>query len=212
VRQDSGSVGLTTGLVRLGPRTIVSVTTLVLVASVALNVLLAYRVRDLATGRSARAVDYRLKTGTVVPAIEAKRLDGKQSLISYKDAKQPTVLYVFTPPCIWCARNMDNFKTLLDQEKGNYRFIGVSLSETGLAEYVGKNALNIPVYSGLSPETRRAYKLGSTPQTIVVSADGEVLQDWAGAYVGEQQKQIEAFFHVTLPGLRELPNFVAGEW
>jgi hypothetical protein len=24
-----------------------------------------------------------------------------------------------------------------------------------------------------------------------------------GAYVGEEQKQVEAFFHVSLPGLRE---------
>jgi hypothetical protein len=76
------------------------------------------------------------------------------------------------------------------------------LSEDGVAQYVAKNALEIPVYSALSPETLKNYKLGSTPQTIVVSADGEVLQNWIGAYVGEQKSQVEAFFHVTLPGVR----------
>ena len=54
----------------------------------------------------------------------------------------------------------------------------------------------------LSPETLKTYKLGSTPQTIVISSEGKVLQDWARAYVGEQQKQIEVYFHVSLPGLR----------
>lgn len=43
------------------------------------------------------------------------------------------------------------------------------------------------------------------PQTIVVSAEGRILQSWMGAYAGEQRKAIEAYFHVSLPGLRELP-------
>jgi len=97
---------------------------------------------------------------------------------------------------------MDSFKTLLDKERGQYRFIGLSLSEETLREYVVKNDLNLPVYSGLSPETLKAYKLGSTPQTIVISPEGKVLEDWAGAYVGNQKSQVEAFFHVSLPGIR----------
>jgi len=97
---------------------------------------------------------------------------------------------------------MDNLKTLLSKEAGEYRFIGVSLSEQSLAEYVAKNDLKLPVYSGLSPGTLMTYKLGSTPQTIVISSEGKVLQDWAGAYIGDQKSQVEAFFHVTLPGIR----------
>ena len=104
---------------------------------------------------------------------------------------------------------MDNFKTLLEKEGGHYRFIGLSLSEETLAEYVAKNELTIPVYCGLSQETIKTYKLGGTPQTIVVSQDGRVLQDWAGAYVGRQKDEIEAYFHVKLAGLRELPKQTA---
>ena len=65
--------------------------------------------------------------------------------------------------------------------------------------------------SGLSPETLKTYKLGSTPQTIVISPEGKVLQDWVGAYVGDQKSQVEAFFQVTLPGLRELPKAEAAK-
>jgi len=101
---------------------------------------------------------------------------------------------------------MDNFKRLLDTEGGHYRFIGLSLSEEAVAEYVAKNGMKLPVYSGLSPETLKTYKLGSTPQTIVISPEGKVLQDWVGAYVGDQKSQVEAFFRVSLPGLRELPK------
>jgi len=58
------------------------------------------------------------------------------------------------------------------------------------------------VYTDLSDDTKKAYKMGGTPQTIVVSSDGQVLQNWNGAYTGEQQKQVEEFFGITLPGLK----------
>jgi peroxiredoxin len=184
--------------------------TIALVVSVALNVLLAHKVRSLTDARSARIAEQQLKVGTTAPPITAKRLDGQEETISYEQVKQTTVLYIFTPPCTWCARNMDNLKTLLDKETDHYRFIGLSLSADALPEYVAKNDLKLPVYSGLSPETLKTYKLGGTPQTIVISPEGKVLQDWVGAWVGDQQKQVEAYFHVTLPGLRELPKAEAG--
>jgi peroxiredoxin len=182
-----------------------------LVLSVMLNVLLARKVRSLNNLQASRTADRFLKAGATVPPITANRLGGQQEAISYQNADQATVLYVFTPPCTWCARNMDNFKTLLDKERGQYRFIGLSLSEQGLANYVAENNLTLPVYSGLSPEAIRTYKLGGTPQTIVVSPKGKVLQHWAGAYVGDQKSQVEAYFHVSLPGLRELPRSDAGK-
>jgi hypothetical protein len=186
------------------PKPALAAITLALVASVSINVLLARKVRSLDSARLAQLSEYQLKVGAKVPPINALRLGGQQETLSYRSADQPTVLYIFTPPCTWCARNIDNLETLLDEKSSQYRFIGLSLSENGLAEYVVKNELKLPVYSGLSPETLKAYKLGSTPQTIVISPEGKVLQDWAGAYVGEQKSQIEAFFHVALPGLREV--------
>jgi peroxiredoxin len=192
-------------------RALLPVISVVLVVSVALNVLLARRVRSLGHAQVAKVAEYQLKVGTTIPPITAKRLDSKQEVISYQDTNQPTVLYIFTPPCSWCVRNMDNLKTLVAREAGAYRFIGLSLSEQGLAEYVAKNDLKIPVYSGLSAEALKTYKLGTTPQTIVISPEGKVLEDWAGAYVGEQQKQVEAFFHVSLPGLREPPKAEAAK-
>jgi peroxiredoxin len=195
----------------LGARTTNISITVALVLSVAMNVLLGHRVRSVTEAQRARVGERLLKIGTSVPPIGAKRLDGQQEVVSYQGTIQTTVLYIFTPPCTWCARNMDNLKTLLEKEGGHYRFIGLSLSEETLQEYVTKNHLKLPVYSGLSPETLKTYKLGSTPQTIVISPEGKVLQDWVGAYVGDQKSQVEAYFHVTLPGLRELPKAEAAK-
>jgi len=192
-------------------RYVVTAEIVLLLASVSLNVVLARRLWFFTHFQSIKASERLLKVGTTLPPIVAKRLGGQQEIISYQGASQATVLYIFTPPCAWCARNLDNLKTLLDKESAQYRVIGLSLSEEGLPEYVTKNGLKLPVYSGLSTEVKERYKLSGTPQTIVVSPDGRVLQNWMGAYVGDQKSQVEAFFHVSLPGLREMPKAEAAK-
>ena len=175
---------------------------LLLVFSVSLNVLLARRVQSLRVQSENRLAPL-LTVGTLVPPITAERIDGKNETLTYSSSPAPTVLYIFTPPCTWCARNMDNFKTLVEKGSGRYRFIGLSLEDQGLAGYVKKYDLTLPVYARLSPQTKETYKLSGTPQTIVISSDGRVLQNWMGAYIGDRKSQIEAFFHVALPGIRE---------
>jgi peroxiredoxin len=179
--------------------------TAALVVSIALNVLLAHRLKGLTNVQAARISEYQLKRGVTVPPITAKRLDGQQEVISHQGGTQPTVLYIFTPPCHSCARNLDNIKTLFDNEREKYRFVGLSMSPEGLEQYVAKNDLKLPVCSGLSTETLKAYKMSGTPQTIVVSPEGRVVRNWSGAYEGDQISQVKAFFQVKLPGLRPDP-------
>src|SRR5260370_7054253 len=69
-----------------------------LVISVALNVLLAEKVRRLNHFRAGSIADHLLKAGSTVPPIAAKRLDGQQERISYHGASQRTFLYIFPPP------------------------------------------------------------------------------------------------------------------
>ena len=178
-----------------------TLTALLLAGSVALNVVLAHNLRRFT--HPIGSVES-LQVGAIVPPFHATDLRGQTQTVTYDRVFNPTVLYVFTPPCSWCARNMDNFKTLIEKDSTHYRVIGISLSEEGLADYVANYELTVPVYSGLSLATKKAYKFSGTPQTIVVSPEGRVVQNWMGAYVGKQQKEIESFFHVTLPGLRDL--------
>jgi peroxiredoxin len=172
----------------------------ILVGSVVMNVMFAHRLREF-NHLLGKTSEQALKPGTLVAPFDAVDLQGQTQTVVYNNVAKPTVLYIFTPPCSWCARNMSNFKELVARREGEYRFIGVSLSREDLPEYVAKNELRIPIYSGLSKEMQRAYKLGGTPQTIVVSPEGRILQDWVGAYVGSQKSQVEAFFRLSLPGL-----------
>jgi peroxiredoxin len=170
--------------------------------SLVVNLLLAYRVKTLSDKIEAlTAPPPTVEVGATVSPIKAHSLDGQTAVISYSDGEQPVVLYVFTPQCQWCARNLANLKTLLAQKQGAYRFVALSLTDKDINDYAAKTQLGCPVYFNPAEESLREYKLGSTPQTIVVSREGKVLKNWVGAYAGPQQTEVEQFFGITLPGM-----------
>ena len=193
------------------PKTGATITflTAMLVVSVALNVGLAYKVRGFTSAQEAQLAKVeaqRLKSGTAVPSLTVRRVDQadvqQPETIGYTGADRPTVLHVLSPTCGWCARNEGSIKQLIAQRGNEYRFIGVSLVEQGATEYAAAHSLGVPIYSGLSEETKKAYKMGGTPQTIVVSAQGIVLANWNGAYLGKQKGAIEEFFKIELPEIK----------
>jgi peroxiredoxin len=169
-----------------------------LAVSLGANVWLMRRVNDLAE----TTVPTPLQAGAGVPAFSATELgQGRTDTVRYDGVDRPTVLYVFSPSCVWCERNLPNVKALVQQRGKAYRFVGLSLSAEGLAEHARAQGLPFPIYSNLSAETIRQYGLGVTPQTIVVSPEGRVLQTWRGAYGGPTLKAVERYFEATLPGL-----------
>ncbi len=187
-----------------------------LTASGTLNVLLARRVRALgqavtaaAAGGGGVARAAPLAVGAVVPPLTATGLDGARTTIAYDSTRDGrlTVLYVFTPQCVWCARNLANLKALLTAKQGapDVRFVGLSLAPDSVGTYVAQQGLTplLPVVvTRLSAATMSAYHFGGTPQTVVISPDGRVVKNWSGAWTQKTQAEVEAFFHVTLPGLQ----------
>jgi peroxiredoxin len=175
---------------------------LMLGVSLVTNLLLAYRVKTLGDSLAElTSPPPGLQVGATVSPIKAHALDGQPDVIAYGEADRPVVLYVFTPQCSWCARNLANLKALLAHEQGTYRFVGLSLTDKEVKDYASKNGLDFPVYFNPTEEAMREYKLGGTPQTIVISRDGKVLKNWVGAYTGQQQTEVEQFFQLSLPGL-----------
>lgn len=179
-----------------------------LVVSVALNVGLAHKVREFNSAQASQLAKLevrQLKLGTTVPPISAKRVDHADAAIEtidYNSTGRPTVLYVLSPTCGWCAKNESSIKQLIAEKGGEYRFIGISLNEEGAAEYDSAHGLGVPLYTGLSEDMKKAYKMGGTPQTIVVSPQGVVVANWNGAYLGKQKEAIEDFFKLDLPDIK----------
>jgi len=90
-------------------------------------------------------------------------------------------------------------KALTERVSGRFRVIGISLSEDGLPDFVASHGMEFPVYSGLSRSAIDAYRLGTTPETIVVSPNGAVLGSWDGAYTAGTKAALESFLAISLP-------------
>lgn len=173
-----------------------------LIASLSLNVYLGWKVKRLRDAPPVAQNTVELSPGMTVQPITAMNLGGKQETISYAEYGKPTVIYVFTPSCTWCDRNNQNINTIVNLKRDSFRFIGLSLADDdGLPGYVESHHLTFPVYRSLAPESIEMLGLGSTPQTIVISADGRIVKSWVGAFGAGLKPQIEEFFNVQLPGL-----------
>jgi peroxiredoxin len=144
---------------------------------------------------------YRVNPGEEALPLHVKRLDGSPSVVSMQEMDVPTILYVFTPECEWCERNIRNIQVLAEHAPGRYRLIGLSLDRRDVDAYVAFNSFTFPVFIEPNLETSRNYGLGATPMTFLVSKDGHVDTIWIGAYTASIIEDIRARLGVELPGM-----------
>jgi hypothetical protein len=104
--------------------------------SIALNLLQAKRILDLEEGPGAPPSSV-LRTGSQAPDLHAKDLLGNDFVLSFHSKlPKPVVLYVFSQSCHWCQRNSPSINSLVAQVGSKYRFIGLSLSDTGVGPFL----------------------------------------------------------------------------
>ncbi len=143
-----------------------------------------------------------LSPGAAVPPVRGTDMNGNRFEIGFDSSDLPTVLYVFKPSCVWCQRNLGPINRLAVLGRGRFRFVGISLSSRPeLAQYIRRTEMKFPVLGEVSDETRWAYRLSSTPETIVISKAGKVERVWDGAYSEHVKAEVESFFAVRLPDL-----------
>jgi hypothetical protein len=130
--------------------------------------------------------------------------NGKPHLIRFSDVSVPTILYVFTPACSWCARNKDNVQAMYAGTHGRFRMIGLSLTDAGLNDYIAQHAINFEAYV-IPDSVRSQLKLGGTPQTLLVGQNGTLQKNWRGAYQGRLKSDIESALDIRMPGLSLTP-------
>ena len=143
-----------------------------------------------------------LRVGEHLPAVDLASLAGAPVRIDWNSAQSGSLVYVFSPDCAWCGRNLASVRALARAHAGR-RFIGLSLSRESLEAYVTEHALDFPVYASPGPGVITALKLSATPETILVSNRGIVERVWLGAYTGKIRTEINNAFGVDLPALSE---------
>src|SRR5436305_7711865 len=107
--------------------------------SVILNIFLSLQVVTLKKNIKGGAAEAKLEAGTLAPPINVKGLGGESFSIYYQGNSLPTILYIFSPRCLWCARNLENAKALASRTSDRYRFIALSLLDNDLRAYVAEH-------------------------------------------------------------------------
>jgi peroxiredoxin len=181
-----------------------------LALSLVLNVGFAVTLSTYRARISAERLASALKEGMSVQDLQGKDEQGNKVAKAFSEVSVPTVLYVVSPTCTWCARNAENVKFLAGHASDKFRFVGVSLSRGDLREYSSRAGYPFPLLNEIEPGVLKSYRPHGTPQTIVVAPDGKVLKSWEGAYAGSLQKEVEEWFHVSLPGLSEVTTMSGG--
>ena len=172
-----------------------TITVGLLMLSVGVNVLQARRIKSMVDAK----VSVASSIGHQVVPIKGYSPEGVP-VIKAVARDVPTLLYYFSPTCVWCNRNWDNIRALDRGAQGRYRVLLMTRAR-GVREYLKQYALEIEVVEGISESVIEAYKLSGTPQTIVASIEGLVTHDWRGAFTPRIERQIEELFGVALPGI-----------
>ena len=142
-----------------------------------------------------------LRTGEAIPVLRVTDINNRALEIRCDETDRPTILYIFTPTCVWCTRNLNNIREIYSKARGRYRILGLSLSEEGLASYAAQHSINFPLYKNPSADGDLIKRLGGTPRTLIVSPDGKLIENWFGAYTGSLKTRVEEYFGFTLPGV-----------
>jgi hypothetical protein len=169
---------------------------LILTASLSLNLMLGMKYRNLVSPRPSG-----ITTGAEILTIPVLDKTGAKSSIKLHGSPVPTVLYVLSPACVWCARNLDNIRRLADQRSNAYHFIGLSITSVNLTEYLQSTKLPFDVSVVDQSTLPKTIRFDSTPQMILINSTGRVSKVWTGALDGDRKTQAEEFFHLKLPGL-----------
>jgi len=149
--------------------------------------------------------DERAVIGSKALPIVARASDGQWRRIAFSETGS-AIVYVMSPQCGWCAKNMANVRQLSSSVDGRYAFVGLLTGSGDPTSYAKTNGLTFPVYTDVAESSKDAYKMIGTPQTIVIR-DGFVVANWIGAYIGDREREIEALLSVKLPGLLlDAPN------
>jgi peroxiredoxin len=173
------------------------VTLVLLVVSVAMNLILA---RQLNQARTALAPPP-FQTGHIAPVVRLLGERGNAIELDYGKGTLPTLLYWLSPSCGWCEVNIANFRALAAQAQGKYRFVAVSSAPPGeLVTYAQRHRIDFPIYT-IRAEAARLYRLGGTPASVLISAEGTFVKRWDGAYPPSKLNEIENTLSVKLPGV-----------
>jgi len=120
------------------------------------------------------------QVGDVLPSFEATGANGQRLGISY-NGKSKYLLYIFSPRCEVCIRELPTWKTLTTRAKAkNIRVVALEVVQS---RATGKKITDADFESTIFPSigVQRAYRVMAVPTTMLVSNQGVIEWVLSGA-------------------------------
>jgi hypothetical protein len=168
-----------------------------LAASVSLNVALAQKLRD------AAAPCDRLSPGRLIGLTRLSGEDGRGIDLVDVAGGRHTILYYFSPTCVWCVRDWPVIIALEHQVRSRFRFVAISTARSGNDPRVPAS-IRAAIH-GVEERDRRLLGFTGTPSMVVVSPEGRIQRAWVGAFTDGIRRELERYFSIALPPLVEAP-------
>lgn len=148
--------------------------------------------KELAKLATAKVRSEQLLPGDKVPPLLGFDVRGGRLKFEYGPRKRETLLLVFSPHCRACALNWHAWQEVLAVV--NRKVLRVALVDPTAS--VGVNFLEAhglagtTVFAQVDPDLWLAYKLGLTPETILISPRGRVDGLWVGVLRPDRLKEL----------------------
>lgn len=128
-----------------------------------------------------------LKKGDVFPALKVLTLNTSDSLLTFANKKEKSLIFIYSTGCSFCVQNIENWKGLFEKFKNKYNILAIcSDSLEKMVDYNAKHILSYPTYFPILSTFRTEYKISAIPETIILSRDSKVENIWLG-YLDEKK-------------------------
>jgi hypothetical protein len=162
------------------------ITTVALVAMVALNFYLVNQNRQLAAAllseQGVRRSVTEVAAGRVLPPLTGRNLEGKPVSFAYGVDNRSTLILVFSSMCPVCEENWPAWSRILARvDTGRVRIAAVDLLSGAPDSYLSRHGIKVDwVIRNVEAASLTSYKFSLTPQTLVVDSRGRVEHVWTG--------------------------------
>jgi len=155
------------------------------------NVILLYKLhaekKSIETWRKAAE----LPSGVSLPALRGADLAGQP--ITLPDIRNRTLLLVFSTSCGFCEANWPNWQRLIREKPRDVDVALINVSSTVDTGYLARHGVGgYPVMQAVDPQSTLLYRLGPTPQTILIEPGGVVHRVWSGELQPDRTNEVEA--------------------
>jgi peroxiredoxin len=131
--------------------------------------------------------------GDIVPAFKTVDLPGRQAEVLY-DGTRKSLFFIFSPMCSTCEHEVPLWNALVSiaaSKKFTVRGISIDSLEDSRKNVIGKNISFVVLIMPGMP-TRRAYRVASIPQVMIVSEHGTVEWVHYGAMTQEKVADLQS--------------------